>query len=594
MKDLHWTWRWVLDVPPAALWPIVADTDAFNRHVGLPPLEYRPLPDDGGVPRREARMRRRGLTIVWEEYPFEFEEPRRFSVLRRYRTGPVAEMHAALELEPHPQGTELVYRVRARPRFALAALPIRIEIGLNAYRSFARAFRNIERAVRRHEEPYPEPPALEPALRTRLARALDGVPNSERLLDYLFTASDADLFAIRPFRLASRLGLDCDSALTTCVQATRAGVLEGAWTVLCPHCRGAKAESGTLADLEFSSHCDACSIDFQADFDRLTELRFRLSPRWKRLTVGEYCIGGPGLTPHIAVQFCVPAGGTVSRTLVLEKGTYRVRSTASPAPLLIEVAGDGADAAAVTLTETAIGGGDLRLRSACRVHVENRVQQDAVVSIERTEWADAACSPAYVSARQQHRDLFDKDVLAPGVAVKVGSMAILFTDLKDSTAMYGRIGDARAFGVVRKHFDVLYDAARRHRGAVVKTIGDAVMACFLDPADAVDAALDMQQHIAGLRSADGEPLVLKIGLHAGPCFAVTMNGVLDYFGSTVNLAARVHAHSDGNDVVFAQALADTPDIRARIAAFPADQLDVPLKGFDAAGTRLVRVRVGPS
>ena len=95
---------------------------------------------------------------------------------------------------------------------------------------------------------------------------------------------------------------------------------------------------------------------------------------------------------------------------------------------------------------------------------------------------------------------------------------------------------------------------RDHDGAVVKTIGDAVMASFGDPANAVKAALAMQARIA-----DHE-LVLKLGVHVGPSVVVNLNDRLDYFGSTVNMAARLQGQSQGGDIVLSRAVADDPAV----------------------------------
>src|SRR6202035_2460272 len=94
--------------------------------------------------------------------------------------------------------------------------------------------------------------------------------------------------------------------------------------------------------------------------------------------------------------------------------------------------------------------------------------------------------------------------------------------------------------LVREHFHVLYDVVRAEAGAVVKTIGDAVMATFTTPDRALAAALRMRQEMARINAERrNEDLLLKIGIHEGPCLAVTLNNSQDYFGHTVNVAARV-------------------------------------------------------
>src|SRR3546814_18039453 len=76
-----------------------------------------------------------------------------------------------------------------------------------------------------------------------------------------------------------------------------------------------------------------------------------------------------------------------------------------------------------------------------------------------------------------------------GDDVGIAQVTLMFTDLKGSTALYERIGDARAYRLVREHFAFLGEIVREQEGAIVKTVGDAVMAAFPDPAAAVRAAL---------------------------------------------------------------------------------------------------------
>ena len=156
---------------------------------------------------------------------------------------------------------------------------------------------------------------------------------------------------------------------------------------------------------------------------------------------------------------------------------------------------------------------------------------------------------------QAFRDLFADAVLRPGDQVAIRRVALLFTDIKGSSELYNRVGDARAYGWVREHYAVLTRAVRQHDGAIVKTIGDAVMAAFSDPADALAAAArDPRRHRRASTAHAAGPeegrFVVKLGLHCGPCIAVTLNDRLDYFGRTVNLAARLQGESRGGDIVF--------------------------------------------
>ena len=141
-------------------------------------------------------------------------------------------------------------------------------------------------------------------------------------------------------------------------------------------------------------------------------------------------------------------------------------------------------------------------------------------------------------SNQTFRDVFKADNLNVDQRLKITSLTFLFTDLKGSTALYERVGDLAAFDLVRAHFHALLEIIASEKGAVVKTIGDAVMATFIRPEHAIVAGLRMRAAMDALNAERGtEDLVVKIGIHEGPCLAVMLNERQDYFGQTVNIAA---------------------------------------------------------
>jgi class 3 adenylate cyclase len=165
--------------------------------------------------------------------------------------------------------------------------------------------------------------------------------------------------------------------------------------------------------------------------------------------------------------------------------------------------------------------------------------------------------------------------------VSVVTVALMFTDLEGSTEMYERLGDNLAYRLVREHFAFLLDQVRRHDGKMVKTIGDALMAVFDRPAQAVAAALAVQQNVAAFNARHGgDEMVIKMGLHHGPCIAVTINDRVDYFGSTVNLASRLQSQSEGGDVVISQTIAGDPLAARLLAPYRWRDTSATLKGFD--------------
>jgi class 3 adenylate cyclase len=165
-----------------------------------------------------------------------------------------------------------------------------------------------------------------------------------------------------------------------------------------------------------------------------------------------------------------------------------------------------------------------------------------------------------IFTNQTFRDLHRADTLKLDQSLKIISITFLFTDLKGSTALYERVGDLRAYELVRKHFHLLNNIVASENGAVVKTIGDAVMATFPSPDRALAAALRMREEIRSVRNeTQPEDLLLKIGIHAGPCLAVMLNDRLDYFGTTVNIAARVQGLAVARAIFATKAIVDDPD-----------------------------------
>ena len=143
------------------------------------------------------------------------------------------------------------------------------------------------------------------------------------------------------------------------------------------------------------------------------------------------------------------------------------------------------------------------------------------------------------------------------------SLTFLFSDLRDSTGLYDRVGDLVAFDLVNEHFRLLQEIIASERGAVVKTIGDAVMATFETPDRAIAAALRMREAMSNLGAEhQHQGLGLKMGIHEGPCLAVTLNAQQDYFGQTVNIASRVQGLAASRSIVVTEQVVENARARA--------------------------------
>jgi class 3 adenylate cyclase len=395
---------------------------------------------------------------------------------------------------------------------------------------------------------------------------------------HLLEADDTELRGMRPFALADQWQTDRDKTLSLFLHATREGLLEMDWEVLCPNCRVPKAQFKSLRDLSPKIHCELCQIGFEADLDSFIELRFNVAPSVRATSNALYCIGSPNRFPHVLVQANLAPKESRTYSINLPAEPLRCRTIKNNVSLEIEPeAKSGVTELKLTFDGKAWKSGSPVFRPGPAViAIANESDSPATVDLECLVWKSQAVTAAYVTCLQEFRSLFALEILAPDKQVGVRSITILFSDLKASTELYERIGDAPAFSRVQRHFDYVLGIVERHHGAVVKTMGDAVMAVFSDPGQALEAALTLQSGLEEFcRNAGIEPsLSVKLGIHCGSAISLNANGTLDYFGRTINIAARLQAKSDGDDIVVSSEFLEDERVRAALARLP-----IPLRPF---------------
>ncbi len=438
--------------------------------------------------------------------------------------------------------------------------------------------------------------AVSGAARARLdglASQLDDSPYGHRLGQPLATevaeALEPDAERIRPLALARRWGVPDRQVIEACLQAVRLGMLDLRWDLLCPRCRGAKATATTLDRVPTGAHCGTCNIDYGRDFSRNVELTFRAAPAIRPTEDGEFCLLGPMSTPHIWVHVTLEPGEARTIDLDLAPGPYRLRTLEAGPVAEVELGQDPFPAVVVRDGQVIAGGPS----PAGRVLLRNEGPHRRTLVVEDRRWVADALTADRVATFQAFRDLCSTEVLRAGDEVAIGRVTLLFSDLRGSTALYEAVGDAAAYHLVRAHFAYLAAIVREHDGAVVKTIGDAVMAAFHDPLQALRAALAMQDRVRSFNEAATAPIVLKLGLHEGPCIAVTLNDRLDYFGQAVNLAARLQGESRGGDIVLSLPLARLDGAAAVMGECPRREETALLRGV-AEPVGFVRLLAQPT
>lgn len=542
----------------------MSDTNRFNRDTGLPPIEL--LGISNGV--KLVKFKIPLLRVEWEEEPFEWTYPYHFGILRRYRKGPLAEMHVDCRLERlQPSGTRLIYKTWVKPANILGDMAIPLAIGTFSAKRFENTYKlydsiasssGSELVISKGRRFVSRGHTKVHVMLEQLGHQGVDLAILNHLYEFLLHADDLSIQRMRPYALADGWGVPRRTVLETFLRATRIGILDLYWDLLCPECRGVAEDYARLNDVHANAHCNTCQIDFRVNFDHNVEVIFRPNPSVRTVDASvEFCVGSPQRQPHIAFSMIVPPREELPFSTMLDEGRYSLRSSQLSGAQILFATNNGAEKINLYVNNKGWPTGVTELGLMPYIRLINEIDQAQTVELMRTTWSDQAATAADVTTLQVFRDLFSSEVLRPGEEISVGATTLMFTDLRNSTKLYCEIGDAPAFGRVREHFEILEQAVATEGGSIVKTMGDAIMAAFRNPVSAVRAIWTVQKQIA---ERGDPPLSLKVGIHHGPCIVVNLNDRLDYFGSTVNIAARLPNFSAGGEAIFSEPIHNDEEV----------------------------------
>jgi class 3 adenylate cyclase len=153
-----------------------------------------------------------------------------------------------------------------------------------------------------------------------------------------------------------------------------------------------------------------------------------------------------------------------------------------------------------------------------------------------------------------------------------GRVAILFSDIEESTALNEKIGDRAWVRLIDRHGKLVNRHVKRHSGYVVKSQGDGFMIAFAHPEEAVLCSIDIQR---ALRKQPNR-IRVRIGIHSGK----SVRRGDDLFGRNVAMAARVAGEANGDEVLVSEPVRDACVDHAGETDIAFDEgRDVALKGF---------------
>jgi class 3 adenylate cyclase len=419
---------------------------------------------------------------------------------------------------------------------------------------------------------------------------------ADAIVDVIGSGQDHELNRINALDFSTSRGLDEEKVISGLLHASRLGLFDLSWNVLCPGCSGVLDTHDTLKSLRPDDyHCGLCACGYECSVDEQVEVAFTVSPRVRRIAAHDphtlplweyykqvFWSSGidlnkesfDALTEEVTLDSLeLPANEKAVLSLQLPPQFIIVFEPVTHAAHFIDVQGEPTkerQQLSLIYNKAHPPTGKMTLRPGpLRLSIDNqagvRVLPTVFIAADALHELLGKRKPFLTAKRmlsnQTFRDVFKADNLHFDQRLKITSLTFLFTDLKGSTALYERVGDLTAFDLVRAHFRVLLEIIASEKGAVVKTIGDAVMATFVRPEHAVVAGLKMRAAMDALNAERGNAdLVVKIGIHEGPCLAVMLNERQDYFGQTVNIAARVQSLSTSQEIHITEPVIDAPGV----------------------------------
>ncbi|WP_298102930.1 adenylate/guanylate cyclase domain-containing protein [Bradyrhizobium sp.] len=429
-------------------------------------------------------------------------------------------------------------------------------------------------------------------------QTIAGPTVTEAIAHLVENGEDHALNRVNVLQFSSANGLDEEQAISGFLHASRLGLFDLTWNVLCPGCSGVLDAHDTLKSLRSEDyHCGLCACGYEPSVDEQVEVAFTVSPKVRRIAAHDpntlplweyyqqvFWSSGidldrstfAALADEVALDALeLPAGERAVMSLQLPSQFVIVFEPVTHSAHFIDVQGEPTKECqllSLVFNRSHPPTGSITMRPGpLRLSLDNqagvRTLPTVFIAGDGLHAMLGKRRPFLTAKRmlsnQTFRDVFKADHLDIDQRLKITSLTFLFTDLKGSTALYERVGDLAAFDLVRAHFRALLEIISSEKGAVVKTIGDAVMATFLKPEHAIAAGLRMRAAMDALNAQRGtEDLVVKIGIHEGPCLAVMLNERQDYFGQTVNIAARVQGLATSKSIHATGGVVEVPAVSA--------------------------------
>ena len=464
---------------------------------------------------------------------------------------------------------------------------------------------------------------------------------------FIRTSGDYDLFRVNPIQYATANRLSDAEGIELFVHAAKVGLFEMQWLLICAYCPQVAGTFRELDQVHPRFQCEFCNALNEAALDDYIQVTFTVSNLVRdilyrhpdMLAVQDYYLRynfskdfkpPHGMTHEQLVAALsrgfadLEAGQRLDFEFDVTAGRFEVLDLSHKLLLVFFANGEPAERQETLVQlesgrfvvadrptgprNMILGDGRFAFRQTADlspgkhiIHIENRtndrgrfwfLQYPSQFQPHLVEY-EPFLSGKRLLLTPCFGELYKTQLVDERDSLAVSDITYLFTDLKDSTPLYESIGDVNAYFLVRQHFDILNKIIRNRSGTIVKTIGDAVMAGFERPQDAVLASVEMIEELSRFNKTASRPLGLKIGVHRGRAIAVRLNDRIDYFGQDVNIAARVQGLAGVNEICLTEMVMEAPGVSDIVKGCPASRDYQNLKGIGQK-IEIHRIKISPT
>ena len=555
----RYDFQWTLDATANQLWPLVADTDRFNRAIGLPVPNFK-YDHSSGQLNIFGDANFKGMKVRWREHPFEWICEREMSIVREFESGPFEWVTSNVELQPlADQKTRLVHRIAVKPRGWLGKILTPIQFGLVTKRAMDRVYPRLAEIANDKSCGYacdvsfgsvPKLSRVQTKLLEerveQLGKNINNVVLADELGDFIRRSADPLAARIRPLTLAPKFNCTQDQALQACYGCIEVGLLNFSWDIICPVCRVAADNFVSLKQIESHVHCKVCNLEFKPDFADSVEAIFSVHPEIRSVDLKTYCIGGPFHAPHVLAQNCLIPKQQVDVGVVLRPGRYGISGPQLNAYGELDVE----ENAIASRVEFVIGGSiepempTLGSGNAC-VSFKNQTDIEVLVRLEQRANRDDALTATIASQHSLFKKLFPDDFKTVEQLVGLSRVYLLAFRHVEADVLLDQVGDIQ----VRENWAKLQQmiSAEQSDCRIVECTHESLIASF-------DKLENLLSSLLMLLSEMPSQSNIPVG---ECCFAILLGEVMTgtaanqptTFGKTIRLSKKMITELSANELV---------------------------------------------